>query len=124
MEIEDNKDERAYFPMYRSFVTLIRKMEGEHRQLQWYNYIFDYALFDKEPDFIDKNDEILFDAIKPNLDASLRHYRDGKKGGCPRGTQKPTMKGNKNASKKDSPSKEMPNNEEIKLKKIPKNVFK
>ena len=123
METTENNEGRTYFPLYRSFVEQIRMFPTE-QQLKWYNIIIDYALNYKEPVFNNNMEQIIWMGMKPNLDSSMRHYVDGKKGGCPRGTQKPTMKGNKNASKKDSPSKEMPNNEEIKLKKIPKNVFK
>ncbi len=90
--------QRTYFPMYRSFVAQIRMMSLD-QQLKWYNIIIDYALDLIDPELSDPTEKIIWMGMKPNLDASLRHYSDGRKGGCPPGTRKPSMDGNKNAFK-------------------------
>ena len=93
-------EQRPYFPFYRSFRDAIAELPQETK-LPIYEAIANYALDGVEP-----NSEVLgviggamWKLILPNLVVSRQKYNNGCKGGCPKGTTKPSMRGNQNATK-------------------------
>lgn len=98
--ITDNDEGRKYFTFYRSFFEAIEKCE-EADQLALFRAIAEFGLNGVEPNFGNPMLDLVWTLIRPNLDASWSKYVNGKKGGCPLGTRKPTMVGNKNASKQN-----------------------
>lgn len=84
------------FVIYRSYVESARKLP-EDKQLDFYNWLIDFALDDIEPDFSAESPEmrfaldLVFGQIKESVSASIKRYEacveNGKKGGAPRGNQ-------------------------------------
>lgn len=72
-------------------------------QLALYQAITIFALDLIEPNFDDCQDKVfleaIWDTIRPQLYANHQRYLNGRKGGCPVGTKKPSMTGNQNARK-------------------------
>lgn len=91
---------RKGFTFYRSFAEAIDLLPNEDKLIV-YEAITHYSL-----DGIEPNEEelslcarLVWTAFKPNFEADRRRYENGTKGGCPKGTQKPSMEGNQNAKK-------------------------
>lgn len=80
-EMED--EVRSQFTFYRSFFEAVFKIKNKAARAEAYDAICKYALFNDAPD-VDKMSDaaaIAFMLIKPNLDASRRKAKSGKKGG-------------------------------------------
>lgn len=100
------------FVMYKSYVETARKFPKD-KQLNFYDWIIDYAIYGKEPDFSSESPEmqfaldVAFGQIKASVSASLSRYEacieNGKKGGAP--------KGNQNAKKQPKQPKKQPDNQ-------------
>lgn len=74
---------RSQFTFYRSFFEAVFKIKNKAARAEAYDAICKYALFNDAPD-VDKMSDaaaIAFMLIKPNLDASRRKAKSGKKGG-------------------------------------------
>lgn len=85
--------------IYRSFYDAIKELEPVHQAKVW-EAIFEYGLNAHEIN-LDGLPSIIFKLIKPQLDANLRKYENGTKGGRP---------------KKQKETKEKPNNNLIETK--------
>ncbi len=83
---------RQYFTFYESFFSSIERMEADE-QLPIYKAIAEYALYRKEPN-LNGMGAVVWELIKPNLDASWVKFENAKKGGAP--------KGNSNAKKEQT----------------------
>ena len=80
-------DNRKSFLFYRSFVEAGRQIP-EDKRLAYYEAIFTYALDGIKPDpDEDPLIKIAFSFIEPLVEASLKKYENGKKGGAPVGNQ-------------------------------------
>ena len=79
--------------IYRSFYDAIKELEPMHQAEVW-KAVFEYGLNKNEVD-LSGLPSIIFKLIKPQLDANIRKYENGTKGGRP---------------KKQSETKEKPNN--------------
>ena len=67
---------------YRSFYEAIKDLPQEER-IKAYDYIFNYAFEDIEPDSISAASAI-FKMAKPQIDANNKRYENGCKGGRPK----------------------------------------
>jgi hypothetical protein len=84
------------FVMYKSYIEAARKFPKD-KQLAFYDWIIDYAIYDVEPDFSAEPPEmqfaldVVFGQIKTSITASIKRYEacveNGKKGGRPKGTK-------------------------------------
>jgi hypothetical protein len=79
--------------IYRSFYDAIKELEPTHQAEVW-RAVFEYGLNKNEVD-LSGLPSIIFKLIKPQLDANIRKYENGTKGGRP---------------KKQSETKEKPKN--------------
>lgn len=80
-------ENRKSFLFYRSFVEAGRQIP-EDKRLAYYEAIFTYALDGIKPDpDEDPLIKIAFSFIEPLVEASLKKYENGKKGGAPVGNQ-------------------------------------
>ena len=70
-------DKRDSFVVYRSFYSAISTLPSEH-QLEMYKALFEYSLNYKQPE-LNVVAAGMFSLIKPQLDANIRKYRNGKK---------------------------------------------
>ena len=80
------------FVMYKSYIEAARKFPKD-KQLAFYDWIIDYAIYDVEPDFSAEPPEmqfaldVVFGQIKASVSASISRYEacieNGKKGGNP-----------------------------------------
>lgn len=86
--------ERDSFIFYRSFYEAIRDLPRDIR-LEVLTAIMEYALYGRQPDALKPFARSIFTLIKPNIDANLSRYTNGKKGGRPR--QNPEPPGQKTA---------------------------
>lgn len=75
------------FVFYKSFYEAIKKLKKSD-QLTLYSHICRYALGEKV-DVIEGVPAAIFDLIKPQIDANLRRYENGLKGGRPRTEREP-----------------------------------
>jgi len=73
---------RENFVFYSSFFEAGQKLSDKDR-LAFYDAIIEYSLTGEEPQ-MDGLAEIIFTAVKPVLDAQLKNYKNGKKGGRPK----------------------------------------
>ena len=85
------------FIFYRSFSECLKSLPDKER-LILYNSIIDYALDEIEPN-LDGCLKGMFALIKPQLDANIRRWKNGCKGGAPVGNQNAT-KNNQEITKK------------------------
>ena len=93
MPNSDNKDKvRQGFTFFRSFRDAVA-MTDPDEQLVLYKAIADYALDQTEPDIstLGSLGKLCWTAIRPNIESGLIRFRNGCKGGAP--------KGNRNACK-------------------------
>lgn len=72
-------DERQSFVFYRSFYESISDLSNEQKGAIL-SAICEYALDQNDPDFSGM-EKAIFTLIKPQLDANLKRYDNGKKGG-------------------------------------------
>lgn len=80
-----NNLNRDSFVLYRSFVDIIRDLDDSQAK-EFFLAISDYALDGKVPTlqgFLNT----LWKPVKPQLDANIRRYENGKKGGAPKGSR-------------------------------------
>ena len=84
---------------YRSFLTAAEMIPDINERFELLTAIIRYSLDQQEPSFSHVTCSIAWELIKPVIDKEWTSYINGKKGGCPRGTKKPSMIGNKNAAK-------------------------
>ena len=90
VENTEGKTERQYFPFFRSYYNSIDNLP-ESMQLPLYRAIALFSLDFAEPDFSTLQDgyflQAVWEGILPNLKASITKYRNGKKGGAPKGNR-------------------------------------
>lgn len=72
--------ERDSFIFYKSFYEAIRDLPDNIR-LEVFTAITEYALYGKQPEDLKPFARGMFLLIKPNLDANVKRYENGKKGG-------------------------------------------
>lgn len=89
---------------YRSFLTAVDMLPDMGERFELLMAIIRYSLDQQAPSFSSVTCSIAWELIKPIIDKEWMCYVNGKKGGCPRGTKKPSMLGNKNAAKKSTPN--------------------
>lgn len=80
------KNRRESFVFYRSFIDVLKMLTSEQVQ-SLVIAMGDYALDFSEPKFDDVMCKTLWLSIKPQLDANIRKYENGKKGGAPKGNR-------------------------------------
>ena len=80
--------------IYRSFYDAIKELEPVHQAKVW-EAIFEYGLNAQEIN-LDGLPSIIFKLIKPQLDANLRKYENGSKGGRPKKQKETKVKPNNN----------------------------
>lgn len=73
---------------YRSFYESLKDLNDSDRLIM-YDAIFQYSLDEVEPELTGLH-QALFTLIKPQVDANMKRYENGKKGGRPR-NQEPTV---------------------------------
>ena len=78
---------RNSFIFYRSFFEAIEKLKNKDK-LTLYSYLCKYALGEEVED-LDGVPAAIFDLIKPQIDANIRRYENGLKGGRPITKTKP-----------------------------------
>lgn len=93
--------EKDSFVFYRSFFTAIDRLPTE-AQAEVYRAIALYGLDHSEPANLSPVAAIMWDLIKPQLDANWKRFENGKKGGAPRG--------NSNARKYPKTTEKQPKN--------------
>ena len=71
--------ERAQFTFYRSFAKAVQRIRKDADRVKAYDAICNYALDGVEPDLstFPESAAIVFDLIKPTLDASKRKAENG-----------------------------------------------
>ena len=84
----ENK-QREGFTFYRSFRDAINCLEDSGAKLEIYQAISDFALDNKEPDAetFSKMGKLCWIALRPNLSSDRQRYKNGCKGGAPKGNQ-------------------------------------
>lgn len=77
-------ENRTQFTFYDSFYRAVRRIKKASDRAMAYDAICAYALTGEEPDIDSMSDSvaIVFEMIKPNLDASRRKAESGKRGGA------------------------------------------
>lgn len=91
-----NEYKRESFLFYQSFRKMANRLPKEKR-LGFYEMIFEFGLTGVEPkETGDALIDMAMEAIKPIINANIRNYINGCKGGAP----SESMKGNQNARKK------------------------
>ena len=80
--------------IYRSFYDAIKELEPLHQAEIW-KAVFEYGLNKNEVD-ISGLPSIIFKLIKPQLDANIRKYENGTKGGRPKKQTETKVKPNNN----------------------------
>lgn len=84
----ENK-QREGFTFYRSFRDAINCLEDARTKLEIYQAISDFALDNKEPDAetFSKMGKLCWIALRPNLNSDRQRYKNGCKGGAPKGNR-------------------------------------
>lgn len=99
MSNSDNKDKvRQGFTFFRSFRDAVA-MTDPDEQLVLYKAIADYALDQTEPDIstLGSLGKLCWTAIRPNIESGLTRFRNGCKGGAPKGNRNACKTGEKQA---------------------------
>lgn len=78
---------RDSFLIYKNTVDIVRTL-SEKEQLRFYNAVFDYVFYDKEPE-ISGHTKSYFELTRPYLDANNKRYKNGCKGGRPKDEESP-----------------------------------
>lgn len=81
--LRDKLMEREYFTFYRSFYEAIRDLPNDIK-LEVYTAIVEYGLYGEAPEEMKPFTKAVFTLVKPNIDASLTRYQNGRKGGRPK----------------------------------------
>ncbi len=102
---------RDSFIFYRSFYEAIKQLP-ESNQLELYNAIIEYSLNETELS-VSTISNAFFTLVKPQIDANIRRYKNGCKGGA--------TKGNTNAKKQSKTTDKQPKNNLKTTYKQPKN---
>lgn len=118
-----------------SYIETLKKLTDDEDQLELMWAIINYQYEGKEPNLYGTLD-LLWTAIKPNIDITMKYQESGKKGGRPRKTPLETtktplfnnenppleiQKPNKNKNKKEN--KNMNQNKDENIEKEMSNVF-
>ena len=69
----------ASFVFYYSFADMISKIPDREIRLQAYEMLFEYALFGTEPQIEHWAVDMVFSAVKPQIDANNKRRKNGKK---------------------------------------------
>ncbi len=99
MPNSDNKDKVWQgFTFFRSFRDAVA-MTDPDEQLVLYKAIADYALDQTEPDIstLGSLGKLCWTAIRPNIESGLIRFRNGCKGGAPKGNRNACKTGEKQA---------------------------
>ncbi|MHA1447909.1 MAG: conserved phage C-terminal domain-containing protein [Candidatus Hodarchaeales archaeon] len=78
------------FIFYRSFYESLQNVSGEDR-LEVYDAVCEYSLNGSISTCLDGISMALFLLMKPQIDANLRRYENGKKGGRPKTEEEPRL---------------------------------
>lgn len=76
---------REYFTFYRPFKEHLSGLSDKDKLIM-YEAIIDYALDFKEPS-LEGFPKLAFDLIRPMLDANIKRWQNGCKGGAPKGNK-------------------------------------
>jgi hypothetical protein len=71
--------ERDSMVIYKSFYSAIKDLDNDTR-VQIYDAIYEYGLYLNEPKTFDGICKVVWTLIKPQLDANIKKYKNGKKG--------------------------------------------
>jgi len=108
---------REYFAFFASWYDAICELDDQS-QLALYKAIMQYAWFRTEPE-ITGVANMVWKIIRPILEAGWKKFENGCNGGCPKGTEKPSMRGNQNASKSGNKTETKPKQNQIKTESKP-----
>lgn len=115
-----------------SYIETLKKLTDDEDQLELMWAIINYQYEGKEPNLYGTLD-LLWTAIKPNIDTTMKYQESGKKGGRPRKTPLETtktplfnnenppleiQKPNKNKNKKENKNMNQNKNEKYELEEI------
>lgn len=81
--------ERNSMIIYRSFYEAIKDLDADVK-IQMYDTIFSYGLDFEDPPKLKGIAQVVWTLIKPQLDANLKKFKAGNKGGRPKKTTKKT----------------------------------
>ena len=95
------------FIFYRSFSECLKSLPDKER-LILYDSIIDYALDEIEPN-LDGCLKGMFALIKPQLDANIRRWKNGCKGGAPVGNQNATKNNQETTKEQPKTTNVQPN---------------
>ena len=118
-----------------SYVETFRKIQDPDDKLEFIESVINYLYEGKEPNLYGTLD-LLWTALKPNMDSTIRNYENGKKGGRPPKTplvsnktplfnnENPPLEENKPKKKKEKEKeKDMDKNKEKDIEKEMSNIF-
>ena len=116
-----------------SYVETFRKIQDPDDKLEFIEAVINYLYEGKEPNLYGTLD-LLWTALKPNMDSTIRNYENGKKGGRPKNpplvSNKTPLSNNENPpldfqkpKKKKEKEKEMNKNKDENIEKEMSNVF-
>ncbi len=74
--------------VYRNTIEVAKVLNKSDR-LKFYEALFEYALYDKEPEDLIGNSLSFFNLTRPLIDANNKRYRNGCKGGRPKDDDSP-----------------------------------
>ena len=74
--------------VYRNTIEVAKVLNKSDR-LKFYEALFEYALYDKEPEELIGNPLSFFNLTRPLIDANNKRYRNGCKGGRPKDDDSP-----------------------------------
>lgn len=99
--------ERTQFTFYESFYRALSLMRSAESKAEAYDAICRYALYGDEPnvDEISETAAMVFELVKPNLDASRRKAESGKTGGARSKSEANESKPKQTESKKEKENK-------------------
>lgn len=101
---------RESFVFYRSFYDAIKDLPRDV-QGEIYTAIMEYSLYGKETENLKPIARSVFTLMKPQIDVNNKRFENGKKGGRPKGEDKP--------SSNQSKTNEKPNNNQNETKAEP-----
>ena len=107
--------ERTQFTFYESFYRAAQRIKNKAHRCQFYDIVAEYALNGIEPnvDSLPDSVAIAFELSKPNLDASRKKAKSGKKGGSAKQSESKTEANPKQTASKKK--KEIENEIEIEI---------
>lgn len=109
--------ERTQFTFYESFFRALSHIRSAESKAEAYDAICRYALYGDEPniDEISETAAMVFELVKPNLDASRRKAEIGKTGGAKSKTEAKPSKTEANGSKPKQTESKKENKKENKI---------